>query len=101
MKKLDAGTLTRIIILAVALINQGLALSGINPIPLDEDALYQFLSMAFMAVASIYAWYKDNPTSKEGKKANQKMKQYKAEKKIAKSTGKAPQQQNIDTEGDI
>lgn len=101
MNKIDAGTLTRIIILALALINQGLALTGFNPIPLDEDALYQFISMVFIAGASIYAWYKDNPTSKEGKQANDKMKQLKAEKKLAKATGKSPQQENIDTEGDL
>ena len=39
MKNVDAGTLTRIIVLMLALINQGLALSGFNPIPVDEDAL--------------------------------------------------------------
>lgn len=87
MKKLDAGTLTRLIVLLVALVNQCLALTGFNPIPLDEDALYQFISMAFMGAASIWGWYKHNPTSQEGKWAKQKLDKYKAEKKYTQATG--------------
>ncbi|HCQ3356642.1 TPA: phage holin, partial [Staphylococcus aureus] len=34
--------------------------------------------------------YKDNPTSQEGKWANQKLKKYKAESKYRKATGQAP-----------
>ncbi|TFU88317.1 phage holin [Mammaliicoccus sciuri] len=90
MKNIDAGTLTRIIVLVLALINQALALTGFNPIPVDEDALYQFISMAFMGVASIWAWWKNNPVTKEAKWADEKKKKYKAEKKMAKATGYAP-----------
>lgn len=90
MKNVDAGTLTRIIVLMLALINQGLALSGFNPIPVDEDALYQFISMAFMGVASIWAWWKNNPVTKEAKWADEKKDKYKAEKRMAKTSGYAP-----------
>lgn len=90
MNNIDAGTLTRIIVLIIALINQALALTGFNPIPVDEDALYQFISMAFMGVASIWAWWKNNPVTKEAKWADEKKKKYKAEKKMAKATGYAP-----------
>ncbi|WP_426356045.1 phage holin [Mammaliicoccus sciuri] len=87
---MDAGTLTRIIVLVLALINQALALTGFNPIPVDEEALYQFISMAFIGVASIWAWWKNNPVTKEAKWADEKKKKYKAEKKMAKATGYAP-----------
>ncbi|WQJ72664.1 phage holin [Mammaliicoccus sciuri] len=90
MKNIDAGTLTRIIVLVLALINQALALSGFNPIPVDEDALYQFISMAFMGVASIWAWWKNNPVTKEAKWGQEKTNKYKAQKKMAKATGYAP-----------
>ncbi|MEB8129743.1 phage holin [Mammaliicoccus sciuri] len=87
MKNIDAGTLTRIIVLVIALINQALALTGFNPIPVDEDALYQFISMAFMGVASIWAWWKNNPVTKEAKWGQEKTNKYKAQKKMAKATG--------------
>ncbi len=90
MKNIDAGTLTRMIVLIIALINQALALTGFNPIPVDEEALYQFISMAFMGVASIWAWWKNNPVTTEAKWADEKKKKYKAEKRMAKATGYAP-----------
>lgn len=90
MKNIDAGTLTRIIVLVLALINQALALTGFNPIPVDEDALYQFISMAFMGVASIWVWWKNNPVTKEAKWGQEKTNKYKAQKKMAKATGYAP-----------
>ncbi|MFK3385761.1 phage holin, partial [Staphylococcus aureus] len=39
---------------------------------------------------ALYTTYKDNPTSQEGKWANQKLKKYKAENKYRKATGQAP-----------
>ncbi|WP_328797888.1 phage holin [Mammaliicoccus vitulinus] len=84
---MNAGTLTRMIVLALALINSGLAMFGYNVIPFDEEQLSNFINMAFLGVATIWAWWKNNPVTKEAKWADQKKDKYKAEKKFSKATG--------------
>ena len=83
---MDKGTILRFTVLILALVNQVLAVKGLSPIPVDEETI----STIITAIIGLYVAYKDNPTSKEGKQANEKMKQLKAEKKLTKSTGKAP-----------
>lgn len=101
MKNLDAGTITRIILLVLALVNTGLGMAGYNLLPIDEEAITTFINMAFLGVTSILAMWKNNSVTKEAKQADAKMKQLKAEKKLAKVSGKSPVKENIDTEGDI
>ena len=83
---MNKATILRFSLLILALINQFLANKGVSPIPVDEETI----STIITAVIGLYVAYKDNPTSKEGKQANEHMKQLKAEKKLTKSTGKAP-----------
>jgi SPP1 family holin len=83
---MNTGTIVRFIVLILALVNQWLANKGLSPIPVDEDSI----SSMIVTVVALYTAYKDNPTSKEGHWANQKLKKYKAEKKYQKATGKAP-----------
>ncbi len=70
----------------LALENQFLANKGISPIPVDDETIS---SINILTVVALYTTYKDNPTSQEGKWANQKLKKYKAENKNI-STGQAP-----------
>ena len=83
---MNTGTILRFTVLILALVNQVLAVKGLSPIPVDEETI----STIITAIIGLYVAYKDNPTSKEGKQANEKMKQLKAQKKLTKSTGKAP-----------
>ena len=83
---MNKATIVRFSLLILALINQFLANKGVSPIPVDEETI----SMIITSAIGLYVAYKDNPTSKEGKQANEKMKQLKAEKKLTKATGKAP-----------
>lgn len=95
---MSKATILRFSLLILALINQFLASKGISPIPVDEETI----STIITAVIGLYVGYKDNPTSKEGKWANQKLQKYKAEKKYQKATGKAPVQINTDNnEGNL
>lgn len=91
---MNKATILRFSLLILALINQFLANKGVSPIPVDEETI----SMIITSAIGLYVAYKDNPTSKEGKQANDKLKQLKAEKKLTKSTGKAPV---IDDEGNF
>ena len=95
---MSKATILRFSLLILALINQFLANKGLSPIPVDEETI----STIITAVIGLYVGYKDNPTSKEGKWANQKLQKYKAEKKYQKATGKAPVQINTDNnEGNL
>ncbi|HGL6203844.1 TPA: phage holin [Staphylococcus aureus] len=66
---MDAKVITRYIVLILALVNQFLANKGISPIPVDEESV----SSIILTVVALYTTYKDNPTSQEGKWANQKL----------------------------
>ncbi len=63
--------ITRYIVLILALVNQFLANKGISPIPVDDETI----SSIILTVVALYTTYKDNPTSQEGKWANQKAKE--------------------------
>ncbi|SFP11826.1 phage holin [Salibacterium halotolerans] len=70
-KGLDAGTVTRTIIMVVAFINQGLAIFGQSPLPIDEQNLELFVSFIFSAVTAVIAWWKNNNFTKEAKWAQE------------------------------
>ena len=46
MKKTDIGTITRTILIIIALINQGLVIAGKNPLPFEDDQIDQVISFA-------------------------------------------------------
>lgn len=90
------GTAVRILALILALINQQLTKHGISPIPSDD----QLLSDIVVWIITAYTAYKDNPITKEGKQANDKLKELKYEKKLP-TTGKAPSDFDADKDGQI
>lgn len=94
--KLTKGSAVRYIVLFLALINQWLADKGLSPIPIDEETI----STIITTVVGLYVAYKDNPVTKEGKKANDELKQLKYEKKQP-TTGKAPSDFDADKDGQI
>lgn len=94
--KLTKGSAVRYIVLLLALINQWLADKGLSPIPIDEETI----STIITTVVGLYVAYKDNPVTKEGKKANDKLKEMKYEKKQP-TTGKAPSDFDADKDGQI
>ncbi|MEB5646722.1 phage holin [Staphylococcus saprophyticus] len=94
--KLTKGSAVRYIVLLLALINQWLADKGLSPIPIDEETI----STIITTVVGLYVAYKDNPVTKEGKKANDELKQLKYEKKQP-TTGKAPSDFDADKDGQI
>ena len=69
MKKIDAGTLTRTILIIIALINQGLVIAGKNPLPFEDDQIAQVISFCFTAVTAMIAWWKNNNFTREAKEA--------------------------------
>lgn len=94
--KMTIGAAVRFIVLILAIINQWLATKNISPIPVDEDSISSIL----LTIVALYTAYKDNPITKEGKQANDKLKQLKYEKKQP-TNGKAPSDFDADKDGQI
>ncbi|MDG0843175.1 phage holin [Staphylococcus equorum] len=89
------GTIVRLSALVLSIINQKLVENGISPLPFTDEQVSELVMWGFMA----YTAYKDNPVTKEGKVANNKLKELKAQKKAPKS-GMAPMEVE-NKEGDI
>jgi len=60
---MDKGTLTRTILLVVALINQLLVMKGLTPI--NEQATAEFLAYTFTVSTSLWAWWKNNDVTQK------------------------------------
>lgn len=78
MNKINAGTIARTIILALALINQCLAMAGISPIPIEDEQVVTIISTAWTVVASLWSWWKNNSVTQaaiEGDKVMHGIKQ--------------------------
>ena len=81
MKKIDAGTLTRTILIIIALINQGLVIAGKTPLPFEDEQITQVISFGFTAVTSLIAWWKNNNFTSEAKEAQHYLDALKSVKK--------------------
>ncbi len=64
---MDKGSVVRISVLLVALINQGLAAAGHSPLPFEGEEVKQGVSTVITTGAAIVAWYKHNFVGKKGK----------------------------------
>lgn len=59
-RKIEKMTIVRTAVLAFALINQVLTISGYNPMPFTDEDFGQAVSMILTAGASLWAWWKNN-----------------------------------------
>lgn len=66
-----ADTIARTIILALALVNQALAIAGKDKIPVDESDIYQICSLAVTVGSAIWSWWKNNSFTKAAKAADE------------------------------
>ena len=81
---MEKAMIIRTIVLAVALLNQVLVTFGWSPLPFDEDTIEQGLTAVFTVVATLWAYWKNNSFTDEGKEADrylEEMKQLKRESK--------------------
>lgn len=73
MKTIDKGTLTRTILLWLAILNQLLTALGKNPLPLDDNTI----STLITAVFALLAWWKNNSFTSHAKLADEFLKEAK------------------------
>ncbi len=77
MKTIDKGTLTRTVLLWLAIINQILTALGINPLPLDDNTVSTVITTVF----ALWAWWKNNSFTHHAKLADEFLKEAKKENK--------------------
>ena len=70
MKK---DTIARTVVLAIALVNQALTLSGRSILPFEEQTVNELVSLGFTIVTSAIAWWKNNSFTKEAIEADRYM----------------------------
>lgn len=76
--KISTGTITRTVILALALINQVLTISGHSPLPIEDEAVTELIATSATIITATIAWWKNNSFSQEAIKADAKLKDLKA-----------------------
>ncbi|MBL6007912.1 phage holin [Bacillus halotolerans] len=82
MKTYDKGTVTRTVLLLLALINQSILMFGKSPLDIQEeqvnqlaDALYSAGSVIFTIGTTLAAWFKNNYVTEKGKKQRDLLKE--------------------------
>jgi SPP1 family holin len=68
--KVSQETIIRTILLAVALVNLVLNATGKNTLPFTEDEISEAVSVVFMIITSIIAWWKNNSFTPNAIKAD-------------------------------
>lgn len=68
--KIAPDTIARTIVLALALINQCLAIAGKGTIDIAENDIYQIVSLVATIVTSILAWWYNNSFSQKAIRAD-------------------------------
>lgn len=70
----------RLIVMAVLMVNMGLTVAGKNPIPLDETALTEWLTVAAAGISAVYSWWKNNNVTKQAQQAQAVLNELKTSK---------------------
>ena len=74
--------IVRTIVLAIALVNQVLAILGKEMFAFTEEEIYQVVTICFTIGSSVVAWWKNNSFTHEAKLSDEYMKKLKAEKNL-------------------
>lgn len=74
---MTVGTITRTVVLFLALLNQVLVVMGYSPIPIDDQSLVEVISLIATIGSAIVAWWKNNSFTKQAIIADGYMKELK------------------------
>lgn len=69
--KIAPDTIARTIVLALALLNQCLAIMGKGTIEIAENDVYQTVSLVWTIVSAIVAWWYNNSFTKHARRADE------------------------------
>lgn len=65
--RIDGGTISRFVILLLALINQALTMLGHPVLNIDDTTITQLVSLAWTAGSAIWCYWKDNDVTKRAR----------------------------------
>jgi len=82
--KVSAGTIARMIITALLLLNMILSALGYQPIDIADETIYNVVSGIALIISSAISFWKNNSFTKAARKADKFMKEEKAAAKAAK-----------------
>lgn len=68
--KVTAGTIVRTAVLALALVNQCLSMSGHSPLPIQDEQVEVVVTNTWTVVAAVLAWWKNNSLTQAAIKAD-------------------------------
>lgn len=72
--KVSAGTITRTIVLILALVNQILSATGHAVLPIEDAQVEVIVSTVWTMAASLWAWWKNNSFTKAALAGDETMK---------------------------
>ena len=75
--KVSTGTITRTVILALALINQVLTMAGHSPIPIEDEAVTELIATSATVIAAVLAWWRNNSFTHAALRGDEVMKSLK------------------------
>ena len=58
--RIDGGTISRFLVLLLALVNQALTMFGHPVLNIDDATVTQFVTLAWTALSAIWCYWKDN-----------------------------------------
>ena len=71
VKKVKKETIIRTAVLVLAIVNNGLALFGKSPLPIDDETLVNVISFLFTTGSAIWAWWMNNSFTQNAIKADE------------------------------
>lgn len=77
MKNVKIGTIVRLIVMILSMVNMLLTVNGKNPLPWSEDEMYIGLSQVAAIITTIWTWWKNNSFTKEAIKADEYLEELK------------------------
>ena len=78
--KIETDTIARTIVLALALLNQILAVMGRGTIDIAESDIYQIASLIATIVSALWAWWKNNSFTRHAILADEYLDKLRSEK---------------------
>lgn len=75
--RIEKGTIARTVVLIVALINQVMSMTGYNPLPFADEAVYEGVTAILTVFGALWAWWKNNSFTTAAIQADQKLKELK------------------------
>jgi len=66
---LDAGTITRTVVLVLTLVNAVLSITGKDKIAFTDDQVYQVVSAILTVIVPIWTWWENNAFTRNARKA--------------------------------